>query len=698
MSTDSGHVWAQGHSRLAAAAGLVGSKAIAGKVGTIKLIHDKYWWGNKHNPARTFCEHCAALLPFAPADSAPETIDAWEKRWQAARIGMAHWGSVCTDPRVVTIRQESEQEARSVIQERLGKSREMKEALQCANFLLGCMLEQPYRFQGRFDTASTLVMESEINKRSSHIKRITRTMVRCVRIFLEAGKDIYSLRTPGQALARKRQKEAYKATLAEKSRESNLKWKTKEDAKLQRQLKAEEARLAKERGRPGQLLLDSYFTPPADPAAAPEHSRASPAPALPSSAPSLPPATQTADRSGRPPVAPKPKPRRNWPAPKPAPPPPGRDIRSFLRELGASSQGPLGDPTLEESLEETFYRHTRQYSSEKVETLMGTLSTPSMGRYILDMLGRLVRTNYATYALEDFSVELHLPFGDVSTDYMPCLSYLGVTWGDALKKVGYSLEQWTHVVDDAKSYFRPEPRYSPIAPASFRIADIGDRVPLPNYSRTSKVLRARLPTSEPVVDGNYYQDLSTAGAVTALSLSPLSASATDMALPGGGGSGGEGGSSIMILSDVVVQVSQHTAGTQASQGATGLSTSGSLSSSLRASTRQKKAIGKGLPITGYFSKTAGLPSPDLPSVGEDEVSVGRDPPLICSVAHPLQLMPRPTAQRATPSGRWFPIFQRPTRLPTGVASGASPASLSPGAPSSAESPCLDMPLDKPSRL
>ncbi len=106
--------------------------------------------------------------------------------------------------------------------------------------------------------------------------------------------------------------------------------------------------------------------------------------------------------------------------------------------------------TTEESLEETFYRHTRQYSSKKVETLMGTLPTYSMGRYLLDMIGRLVRNNYATYALEDFSVELHLPFGDVSTDYMLCLSNLGATWGDALKKVGYSIEQWTNLVDDAK--------------------------------------------------------------------------------------------------------------------------------------------------------------------------------------------------------------------------------------------------------
>lgn len=231
LSSDSDYIWVHGHSRLAAAAGLVGSKAIAGKVGTIKLIHDKYWWGNKHNPARTYCEHCAALLPFAPADAEPDTIKAWEKLWLAARTGMGHWGAVCIDPRVVNIRLESEQDARKIIQERLGDSSPMKEAFQCANFLLGCMLEQPYRFQGRFDEASAKVMGSEINKRSSHIGRIVKTMVRCVRVFLEAGKDIYSLRTPGQMLARQRQKAAYKATIAEQTKKSNETWKLKDAAK-----------------------------------------------------------------------------------------------------------------------------------------------------------------------------------------------------------------------------------------------------------------------------------------------------------------------------------------------------------------------------------------------------------------------------------------------------------------------------------
>ena len=42
LTTATGYIWVHGRYRLAAAAGLVGSKAMAGQVGTIKLIHDKY--------------------------------------------------------------------------------------------------------------------------------------------------------------------------------------------------------------------------------------------------------------------------------------------------------------------------------------------------------------------------------------------------------------------------------------------------------------------------------------------------------------------------------------------------------------------------------------------------------------------------------------------------------------------------------
>ena len=63
-----------------------------------------------------------------------------------------------------------------------------------------------------------------------------------------------------------------------------------------------------------------------------------------------------------------------------------------------------------------------------------------------------------------------------------------------------------------------------------------------------------------------------------------------------------------------------TADTQASQGAARRSTGGSLPSSPRSSARQKKAVAKvqrgyPSPITGYFSKSVGTPSP-VPTYGQ----------------------------------------------------------------------------------
>ena len=418
----------------------------------------------------------------------------------------------------------------------------------------------------------------------------------------------------------------------------------------------------------------------------------------------------------RPPVAP-PKQRRNWPAPKPAPPPQGRDIRSFLSELGSSQQGsssnsPSPSPMEEESLEENFLRHTRQYSSKEVEEFMKTLPAASLARYLLEMLNRFCVHQYSFLDLDDFSIGLHQLFGEVSTSYMGCLSQLGVTWGDALKKVRYSLNQWTNLVEDAKRHNKPVSRVSLLAPTSFYIADIGDRQPLPNSSHTTKSLRARLPTSDPVEDGNYHQrPTSPASAASRLplraspatGLSPRAARdgsratlVTSVCVPGDErlGSNGNGNCSTLSVSDVVMQVSQQSsANTQDSQGSAGRKTGGSLSSSQRSIVRQKKAIGKGLPITGFFPKSGWTPSPGPASSGEDEdiVSTVRDPPHIRSVVHSSQLLPRPIAQMATPSGPLFPIFQRPARPPAGVVPVSTLAGSSPGVPSSAESARLDPP-------
>ena len=111
--------------------------------------------------------------------------------------GIEHWGSDCADPAVVKIRQDSETDARNLLQEKLAAH---PQHLKCALFVLGCMVTQPYRFQGRFDLKSAGIIGSELDIQQGSVSELIRALTDCVRIFLEAGKDIYSLRTPGQTL------------------------------------------------------------------------------------------------------------------------------------------------------------------------------------------------------------------------------------------------------------------------------------------------------------------------------------------------------------------------------------------------------------------------------------------------------------------------------------------------------------------
>ena len=132
---------------------------------------------------------------------------------------------------------------------------------------------------------------------------------------------------------------------------------------------------------------------------------------------------------------------------------------------------------------------------------MAGLSADHMGRYLKEMLERLSSQTFSN-GLTQIEVALNSPFGEVSTAYMGCLSSLGVTWGDALRKIGYTLEQWLKLTSDVMSQYRPLLSLLP-EPTTIRILDLGDR-PRKNLSHTSKRLRARDVNSSPVRDGNYY--------------------------------------------------------------------------------------------------------------------------------------------------------------------------------------------------
>jgi hypothetical protein len=273
-TTKSSYAWAKGHSRLAAAAGLVGKRGKTGIAGTVRLIHDKVWWGNRYNPKRGTCKGCVSSLMFPYKEGHPlaelipeqhKPLVAGDPHWgelvdQALILeGIEHWGSVCVDFKVVSIRQESEKKARAVLDARL---RFQRDSFHCASSVLTFMLADPLRFQGRFGTAATVLITQVLNERSSRPTDLYEALTECVHIFMEAGKDIYSLQSPGQELARRRFKDAQTAARKEHAAANAGIKQRKLKEKAERIRVAEANRLAQERAGifpDGQTSLHAYF-------------------------------------------------------------------------------------------------------------------------------------------------------------------------------------------------------------------------------------------------------------------------------------------------------------------------------------------------------------------------------------------------------------------------------------------------------
>jgi hypothetical protein len=502
QETTTGYIWVHGRSRLAAAAGLVGSKAIAGTVGTIKLIHDKYWWGNRHNPARAPCAYCSAH---------PRDTSATAPAYTPPLTGIEHWGSDCADPAVVKIRKDSEAEARLLLQEKLAAH---PHHLKCALFVLDCMVTQPYRFQGRFDLKSTEIMVSELDIQTGSVTELIQALTDCVRIFLDAGKDIYSLRTPGQTLARARQKAAHKLAQAERQRQSSATLKTKADAKLQRQIAGEAARLAKEQAaaaveraeeheRAVQPLIVNYFTPPTASASLLHLRRP-----VRTSKPPRPPSRAGGKR----------RPSVSQQEARPF----SGGIINFLRELRPPSQNSLQSMTVaplpatpvpwsqdETANQEELYAHFTQTYSLPSHAALLERYRHSMGDYLLEMLVRRCSKHMTDYANDKVTVPLDAPFGEVGFKTVPCLSILGVTWGDVLHFLGYTLAHWTNLTQAVIDHCRPTLHDLPMSSRT-------DAIPYEEYcaasvirnsSHTTKRLRARTNRDPPVLDGNYFAEV-----------------------------------------------------------------------------------------------------------------------------------------------------------------------------------------------
>jgi hypothetical protein len=164
-----GYDWRLGHTRLAAAAaGLGGKHPTPGAIGTIKLIHDKYWWGNRHNLKREPCGSCLLALeqPFVVDHPLGGLVPAEHRHlctpgnlgWgqlvspDAILEGLGHWGSFCCSPKVVRIRSNSAALAALLINTELA---ELRDARACAHTILGFVLDDPLRFNGRMSGAVT---------------------------------------------------------------------------------------------------------------------------------------------------------------------------------------------------------------------------------------------------------------------------------------------------------------------------------------------------------------------------------------------------------------------------------------------------------------------------------------------------------------------------------------------------------------
>ena len=124
------------------------------------------------------------------------------------------------------------------------------------------MLAGPLRFQGRFGSAATFLITQMLNERPSCPTDLYDALTECVHIFMEAGKDMYSLQSPGQELARRCFKVAQAAARkAHAAEDAGIKTRKKKE-KAERLRVAEAHRLAQERAGhflEGQTSLHGYF-------------------------------------------------------------------------------------------------------------------------------------------------------------------------------------------------------------------------------------------------------------------------------------------------------------------------------------------------------------------------------------------------------------------------------------------------------
>ena len=172
--------WTLGHVRFAAKAADLSSRSIRSKASFARLIFDKYWRGNRHNPMETVCPHCATL---------PEHLD------DPPLVGYEHWCSTCMDPKVVSIREACATKCRHVINTTQGRFRHILTNLH------RIFRADPLAFMGRFSAASTAsivaLLQPEGQLTPSQLKKV----IALGAAHVEAGRSLQAIATPEQEAA-----------------------------------------------------------------------------------------------------------------------------------------------------------------------------------------------------------------------------------------------------------------------------------------------------------------------------------------------------------------------------------------------------------------------------------------------------------------------------------------------------------------
>jgi hypothetical protein len=195
--------WTLGHARHAAQAAQLRTRSLRDQASFVRLIHDKYWRGNHHNPEVTACPHCATL-PH-PDNDFPS-------------VGYSHWLNECSDPKVVNIRHLRDSTLTNIVESTQAPLRYI------LNGFATILRKDPLAFMGRFSQSS----QDDLQELFANLPLLAPTELSLFTAMssaaIEAGRSLQAIATPAQEIAWAYVCEARKKSLDKAAqRKKNLK-------------------------------------------------------------------------------------------------------------------------------------------------------------------------------------------------------------------------------------------------------------------------------------------------------------------------------------------------------------------------------------------------------------------------------------------------------------------------------------------